>query len=258
MGLEAVSELDLRRWAMFGSATASYLRWSLLPNLSAPPDEPPAADVLEPLRWFLERVGDTVPLTQKLNLGRAFVLETDDRYHWYPANDFGWRPRREADLRELLFIHALAKRLRGVRREGRKLKLTRRGAALISDPAGLWEQTVRALASAGGFEGDLTETVLAVLLGSGPSEMTNRELESITSDVLRASWHIDDELDVPEPGILPMFWLEVSDLRAGLAAVGFLEVRDDDEQEEFRQILRLTPAGRSTAVAVLRQRARGL
>ena len=108
----------------------------------------PGGDTAVPLprwQWFLDQLGEGIPLTQNGKIARAIVRANAARFGW----DFGWQPSFDRDLEELQELRAMATRLRLAARSGRKLALTPRGRRLTADPGALWRATARTLLAAG-------------------------------------------------------------------------------------------------------------
>src|SRR6266545_1577688 len=90
-----------------------------------------------PALWMLGTSVDGIPLTQTHALGRAVVREAAERWpSWWDAELFG-PPHRETDLAVLHSLHDGLRRLRLVRRRGRRLVATARGRELAADPTAL-------------------------------------------------------------------------------------------------------------------------
>jgi hypothetical protein len=99
------------------------------------PAAAPSADVVEPYRWFLERIGDGVTLTAAGWLPPALVVETMERFAW---RRFG-RENREEHARPVADLRASARQLGLVRVYRRQLRCTDAGRRLRDDPTGLWQ-----------------------------------------------------------------------------------------------------------------------
>ena len=201
-----------------------------------------AADALEPLLWLLGRLEEGVPLTQTGAFGRAFVREAVVRYpRWWRSELFG-PPNREAEVYPLEMLHDLVRRLRLARRRGRAYRATGRARALQSDPRTLLALVVRELGpddeiAPGGF--DVAAALLLADPAPGNEELERRlrrlvELHSLLTDRERLS----DLL----PHIL------VGEVHRTLAPF-------NGSTGSYPEAPRLTPAGRTIAVAVLRARA---
>jgi hypothetical protein len=99
----------------------------------------PAAwpDVVEPYRWFLERLGDGVKLTGAGYLPPALVAETMQHLGW----DADWigKGNREDLTTPVAELRETARQLGLVRVHRGQLRVTTAGRRLSSDPAGLWQ-----------------------------------------------------------------------------------------------------------------------
>lgn len=126
-------------------------------NPIEPPPEPGRA--LAPIRWLLERAaaGPGVELTPRSYLARSAVLEAAERFGWWNRPK---PPRSEVDVAELVAVHGSVRRLGLVRRRGRRLCVTVKGARLLRQPAALW----RAAAVETG-EGEVFVRAVAELVG---------------------------------------------------------------------------------------------
>lgn len=102
------------------------------------PDTPPAwPDIVEPYRWFLERLGDGVKLTGAGYLPPALVVETMQHLGW----DAGWigKGNREDLTVPVAELRGTARRLGLVRVHRGHLRTTAIGRRLITDPVGVWQ-----------------------------------------------------------------------------------------------------------------------
>lgn len=130
--------------------------------------EDPAAAVA-PVRWLLQLCAppDGVALTQSGYLPRASVVEAAERFGWW---DWDKPPRSEADLHQLMTVREAARRLRLVRRRGRRLVSTTRGTQMVDDPLALWSTVATETEEPGDFAVAVTEAVGLRLL-SGRAEV---------------------------------------------------------------------------------------
>ncbi|MGH7747608.1 MAG: hypothetical protein ACREQ5_23040, partial [Candidatus Dormibacteria bacterium] len=106
-------------------------------RVAEPPDN--QDDSVTPMRWLLERAAQSggTELTQNNYLARAIVVEAVEHFGWW---DWEKPPRSEADVHQLSTLRDAANRLRLLRRRGRRLHVTTRGADLLASPKRLWEQ----------------------------------------------------------------------------------------------------------------------
>lgn len=101
----------------------------------AEPAEAPA-EVVEPYRWLLERIGDGVRLTQAGYLPPALVTEAMVTLGW--AQDWYGKHNREDVTRPILLLRESAQRFGLLRKSRGQLLVTKAGRALIENPAELW------------------------------------------------------------------------------------------------------------------------
>ncbi len=216
------------------------------------PVEPPGevGEVVAPLRWLLARAADGggVALTEQHNLSRPVVRAMCERFGWWDERR-GAAPMREDDVLEVAVVHELARDHRWVRRAGRTLKATRAGTALADSDGAAWRGLAGGIAVPGGFEGFARECALLVLLDTD-DEIGRRPLLVALAELAgEAGWHDRSSGRGPTPETLAHY---VVPLLTVLGAFGLHEERDVPRSGRFD---RLTPAGRATALEVLRVRA---
>ncbi len=130
-------------------------------NPIEPPGDPGGA--VEPLRWILAcaaQVGG-IELTTANYLARATVLEAVEHFGWWNG---ATPPRSETDVHQLLIVRGAAMRLHLLRRRGRRLYATARGAALLVSPERLWESVAVETEDDHEFTRAVTEVVALRLL----------------------------------------------------------------------------------------------
>ena len=155
------------------------------------PIEPPPnpGDAVAPMRWLLERAAapDGTELTQSNYLARATVLAAVERFGWW---DWEKPPRSEADVHQLSTLREAANRLRLLRRRGRRLHVTNRGAELFASPERLWDQVATETEDGDDFTRAVTEVVgLRLLQG----RVEQRELVTDVTPILVAQgWSTGD------------------------------------------------------------------
>jgi hypothetical protein len=208
----------------FGGERRSTLE-RLLPLLDEPePAEAEVAAAIEPLLWLLGLLADGMPLTQTNAFARSDVRAAVERYPDWWLTELVGPPRREADVTSLETLHSLALAMKLARRRGRTLNLTPRGRALRDDPAQLFRLVVRELASAGEmFPPSFLDVGLAMLL---------TQTEATT------------EPDILAPVLLVMGFNRLLSPFAGVSGSAL-------------DVVKLTPAGRTLALGILRARATG-
>ncbi len=201
--LELIERERLGRWCERGGPGRREIVAAVVPLLEDAPrgplDEPSdgrgeeAADrgptPLEPLRWLLEQAAaEPIALTQTGALNRALVREAAVRFpEWWNAEVHG-PPHREAELRPLEAVHALARKLRLLRRRGRGLRLTELGRELAAEPAALAEACARELFACEPFEAELGELQLSYLLPR-PGPVERAEMDELVLAAMSSRWH---------------------------------------------------------------------
>jgi hypothetical protein len=199
-----------------------------------------ADEATAPARWLLELATDGVALTQTHALARAVVREAAERWPgWWNAELFG-PPHREADLAVLGALHDGLRRLRLVRRRGRRLYATARGRELLHDPGALFELLA---ADVGGGD-PFTEAVAAAVTDtlrtgdySGHDELVASALEWVREE----GWHDAEGRAASERDVT---WVVGDVLRRG-EAYGLIERQADPEQpRRFARRIALSVSGR--------------
>lgn len=215
-----------------------------------PPDD--AADVVAPVAWLLRHAADGIELTQSLYIARPLVLEAAETFGWW---EWDKPPRSEVDLLPLVDVREVATDRRWIRRDRRRLVATTEGKRLAGDSGALWhalaltlggshafDQTVGELLGHRLLEGPATDDELVDAVRSGASALgwqtrsgplTDRETQSAVFD-RRRWWRLLRVID-EDPGE----W-------------------DADARRSVRaRTSGLTPAGRTTVLAYLRELATG-
>ncbi len=179
-----------------------------------------------------------MPLTQTNALARAVVREAAERWpDWWNAELFG-PPHREADLAVLEALHDGLRRVRLVRRRGRKLHATVRGRKLLADPVALLHELALDLGGGDPFTAVVAAEVVDSLATSAPC--THHEL---VAPALRAAavggWR--DPSGNP-PGERDVSWVVGDVLRRG-EAYGLIDrQRDRENPRSWRSLIALSAA----------------
>ncbi len=245
--LETVHAERMEDWLRGRSDPRRSLLETIAPRLVDPVAIPKDAEKsLEPLRWFLAAAQKEIPLTQKHNLGRAFVQEAAARYEWW---DFFHRLTTELEVPYLHELHHFARRLKLVRRKGRKLVLAPLGRKGLQDVEILWRTVARGLFVGEDFEQTAAELVFTLLIAEG--EMRTDEIKARTATMLaEQGWSTRDEwgghAPINERGAATGMWDVV---RIG-APLGLLAKEGDWKDPS----LALTDFGVATAMEGLRAR----
>ena len=229
---------------------------SAVANRLLHPIEPPPnpGDAVAPMRWLLELAAAPggAELTQSNYLARATVVAAVERFGWW---DWEKPPRSEADVHQLSTLRDAANRLRLLRRRGRRLHVTTRGAELLASPERLWDQVAAETEDGEDFtrmvtelvglrllrgqveEGELVADVAPMLVAQGWSTRTG---PITTNHVSSALWR-------------PLRWWRL-----------FGVLQEEESKWEYgtgRRLtphtIALTPDGERTVLAYLRPRAAG-
>ena len=245
--LQVILEERTDRWcqAARGEGLAA-LRRRAAPTLREPVAPPEgAAAAFEPLRWFLEAVGDGVRLTANGNLARSFVVDAAVARGWWPLPG---SPRGEDDIFELADLHDTARALRAVRRRGRMLHVTGTGRELIRDARLAWERFVAELTRRPGFETVALEALALLLLEHGSGALQSWLFERLAGLLAGEGYRSAAGGEPPAPHHLG--W-QLADVRRRLELFGMLSVEGDWEARRMAP----TPLGAVTLQAILRARA---
>lgn len=155
------------------------------------------------------------------------------------------------DMHEAVAVFEVARNRRWVRRQGRTLTATRAGRAIAADEVALWRGLAAAMAAPSGFEGFVRECVLLLLLDA--EQLGRDELSVELAELaVEAGYRNPMSEDSPTPEVVGPF---ADDLLTILTAFCLLVERDVPPPEAGR--VRLTDAGRATALEMLRMRATG-
>lgn len=201
-----------------------------------------AAKTGDPALWLLDRASAPAgaALTQTHALSRGLVREAAERWPgWWDAELFG-PPHREADLRVLCELHKGLRRLRLVRRRGRRLLATRRGLALAEQP----KELLRVLSEDLGAGDPFTEAVASEIVGelceqphAAHEQLTGRALRR----VYREGWAGPNG---ERPDKREVSWT-VGDVLFRGEAYGLIERHPDASAHSLRSRgVALSPAGR--------------
>jgi hypothetical protein len=250
--IDLISGERLTGWLGRGSDERRAILAGVAPLLrELEPAEAPGAP--EALTWLLDAAREGISLTQTGALNRALVRASVERFpDWWDGELHG-PPHREEDVFSLCEVHQLARRLRLLRRRGRRLLLTRRGEQLREDPQALFRVCARKLIAADGFEAAAQELAAAVLLSR---ETVDRDLleRELHAAIVAEGWNAGGELAA--------VW-EVARAASGLLrvteALGLVEYRYEWDRETLtaERELRSTAAGREALRLALGARALG-
>ncbi len=246
--LDAIRGERLETWLESPRSPSRRQLLEPLINVVRSPVDLPAGidDPVPPLRWLLGQLVEGQPLTQTGNLGRAFVQDAATRFGWW---DFRTPPRTEDELYDLHQVRHLAQRLGFVRRTGRKLTLTTKGKAALTDTDRLQRTVARGLLPDHEFAETLGEVTLAVLASNGPvpQDELDRVLIGVVTEV---GWRSASTGQPPDERDINWGWHQTTNL---LHALTLLSVGGGWDDRSYG----LTDAGRAIALEALHQRATG-
>lgn len=254
--LDAIHAERLERWLERGHTRGSAERRAIIASVAdlvaadAPSVEPEAGRAaLAPALWLLERAQDGVALTQTGALNRALVREAVERWPaWWHADLFG-PPNREDEVTPLHELHGLLRRLRLVRRTGRRIVVTARGRRLHADPAALLEALVRELLAGESFRAACAELAVALMLDGVAADYGDGLAERIQPAIVAEGWQSEGA----SPGVRDVGWAIAEFLRAA-EAIGILG-RGERRAGRARDPFVLTDPGRTALIVGLRARA---
>jgi Plasmid pRiA4b ORF-3-like protein len=190
------------------------------------PESPQTASSAErataPARWLLNAAAEGIPLTNTHALARAVVRGAAERWpDWWDAELFG-PPNREADLTVLSELHEGLKRLRLVRRRGRRLYSTKRGKELARKPAALLSLLGTDLGRGDAFTDAMAAAVID-LLETVEDASSDELCRAAHLAVVHEGWHSADGRPPEERDV---GWVVGEVLRRG-EAYGLFERRRD-------------------------------
>jgi hypothetical protein len=230
-------------------------RSSVANQLLAPTAPPPRPDVeIAPFLWLLELAATPqgAELTQSNYLARASVVSAVARFGWW---DWPKAPRSEAEVHELACLRAVATRLRLVRRQGRRLHLTARGAQMLANPADLWAAVASQTEDGDDFTFVMTEMV-ALRLIRGLAEPD--EIVADVTPILRAQGWTTTSGPITEDQVARALW---APLRWWRLFSVLDEVKPTWERGTGRRLtvhtIALRSEGERMVLAYLRSRAAG-
>ncbi len=253
--LDAVRDERFEHWLERGQTRGSSERRAIIaPVASLVVDAPPvdaaaARDALAPMLWLLERAEDGIALTQTGALNRALVREAVERWPaWWRADLFG-PPNREEEVTLLHELHGMLRRLRLVRRTGRRILATARGRSLHGDPPALLEALARELLAGENFRAACAELAVALILRGVVADYGDSLAERIQPAIVAEGWQSEGE----SPDVRDVGWAIADFLRAAESA-GILS-RGKSGSRLAGDPLVLTDAGRTALIMGLRARA---
>ena len=255
IALDVILDERLEHWLRQGSKERREIVEPVVPILRAfgeHEDRPgETEDLVAPLVWLLQQGVSGIELTQTGALNRALVRASVERFPaWWHAEVWG-PPHREDEVSPLWEVHDLARRMRLLRKTGRRLALTKRGELLLGDPADLPDAVAPYLIAAEGFACAVQELAVAVLLAAEGSVDYDEMQARLHAAVVADGWNAAGESpDVHE--VTAHAWGAIR-LAEALELLGY-EHEYNRATQSSRSELTLTPLGRELLGLALRSR----
>lgn len=209
---------------------------------------------LMPLQWLIDTIaeaedsGGAIVLTQNHNLPRSLVVEAAETFpRWWPLDFDEFAPRQESDIGELVALHDLLRASKLARRVGRRLVLTERGRSARADAKVLWRVVAEWLGSGAGFDAAVAELVMAALLSEPLIDRRELAAEVLVA-VTEQGWQRGATGEPVSSALLEDALMQVL---VPMRTLGLVR----EKGPVGGRLLRLTDAGRATALAALRSRA---
>ena len=209
------------------------------------------AEHMEPVTWLLERFGEEQALTQAGYLNRGFVVQVHEQHPWDDPFRTRGTPRSETDVIVLHRLRVWLESAGALRKRGKVLRRTERGAAMAGDPSSAWEAFTRTVAPEGWDRFVIEDAALILLERDGPVAMSDL-LDEIAADAVELGWRTSDgglERPPNEQDVRYAFHTSW----ALLDLFGFAAENGDWRN----RAVSIRPEGESTLLAVLRAAAAG-
>lgn len=251
----AVVTERLGDWVRTGSQRSERVgrRRADLANRLLHPIDPPAgvADLMSPVTWLLERFGDEQVLTQAGYLNRAFVVAVHEQDPWEDEFRGPRPPSSETDDPILHSLRGWLQAAGALRKRGKVLRRTERGASMATDPTAAWEVFTGNGAPPGWarFVFEDAATILVSHHGSLPQDDLLREVAADAEDL---GWRLSDDGVSKPPSMRDVRWALGPSWRL-VELFGF----GTTTGEWKSRVIALTPAGETTMLAMLRRSATG-
>lgn len=217
------------------------------------PIDPPSdlAEHMQPVMWVLELFGDEQALTQAGYLNRAFVVQVDEQHPWEDPFRTRGTPRSETDVVPLRRLRGWLESAGALRKRGKVLRRTERGAAMARDPLLAWKVFVRTVAPEDWDRFVIEDAAVVLLEQDGPIAIGDL-LDQIAEHAVEAGWRTTD---VGEQGLLSAHAVRqaFNDAWALLDLFGFAAEHGDWRN----RAVSVPSAGESTLLAMLRAAAAG-
>ena len=251
----AVVEERVGEWvrsASRHSEVAGQRAAAVADRLLHPIEPPPDLDEhLLRVTWLLDQFGDEQALTEAGYLNRSFVLHVHDQHPWVDPYPTRGVPRSESDEIGLHPLRVWLESVGALRRRGKALRRTRRGAAMATEPRLAWEALTLHVAPDSWDRWVLIDAAL-ILLDSGEPVAMNALIDQIVGDAADRGWQVDHNGESRPPGRSDVTRAYHSAVRM-FDLFGFIVQQGDWSA----RTVSLPPAGESTMLAILRADAAG-
>lgn len=243
---------DWVRSASMRAERVGRRRADIANRLLHPIDPPPDLDRhMKPVTWLLELFGDEQALTHAGYLNRSFVVQVHEQHPWEDEFRARGTPRSETDVIVLHRLRSWLDSVGALRKRGKVLRRTERGAAMSRDPLVAWEAFTRAISPEGWDRFVIEEAAVALLEQREPIAIKDL-LGGIAGDAVELGWRTTDGgLHRPPNEQDVRFAFHTS--WALLELFGFATEHGDWRNRAAS----VPPAGESTLLAVLRASAAG-
>lgn len=256
--LDFIAEERLEHWMRQGSEERRAIVDPVAPMLRAfeeHGDRPGEdEDFMAPLVWLLQQGAAGIGLTQTGALNRALVRASVERFPVWWRMERGGSPHREDDVSPLCEVHDLARRMRLLRKTGRRLVTTKRGESLLRDPVGLRDAVAPHLIAAEGFACAVQELAVAVLLDGESTVDRDEFVVRVHAAIVADGWNAAGKSpDVYEVSAYAWGAIRLAEALELLVH----EYEYDRATHRSRSELTLMPSGRELLRLALRSRAVG-
>jgi hypothetical protein len=228
-------------------------RRAAIANRLLHPIDPPAhlAEHMDPATRLLDLFGDQQPLTQAGYLNRPFVVRVHEQQPWEDPFRTPRTPRSEADEIVLHRLRGWLESAGALRKRGKVLRRTERGAAMTNDPLIAWATLIHSVAPEG-WDRFVIDDAAEILIERGAPVVTGDLFDEIATDAADLGWRTNEGGARRAPS--------VDDVRrafhnswALLDLFGFATEHGDWRN----RAVSVPPAGESTLLATLRAGAAG-
>lgn len=251
----AVTTERLEAWVRSPSMRSDRIgrRRAALANRLLNAVDPPAdvAALMAPVTWLLVRFGDEQALTQAGYLNRAFVVAVHEEAPWDDDLRGTQPPSSETDYPALFALREWLQTAGALRKRGKAMRRTERGTSMANDPASAWQVFVGNVGSSG-WDRFVFEDAAEVLLSRNGSCPQDDLFRAVAEDGADLGWQTSEDGASHHPSVRDVRWA----LGPAWNLMELLGLASTTGEWEHR-VMTLTPAGKTTMLAVLRTVAAG-